>query len=78
MATLILYLKEMLSIIVLKIENKKTTCKTYTQKEADQLFRDINIEQNGFHVLNWLAYLALRLGGWLAWRGHRKLNLKSL
>jgi hypothetical protein len=62
----------------LLLKDKKTTCKTYTQKEADQLFRDINIEQNGFHVLNWLAYLALRLGGWLAWRGHRKLNLKAL
>ena len=42
------------------------------QKEADQIFRDINIEQNGFHFLNYLAYWALRIGGFVAWRGHRK------
>jgi hypothetical protein len=59
-------------------KGKKTTCKTYTQKEADELFRDINIEQNGFHILNWLAYYALRLGGWVAWRGHRKVNSQPL
>jgi hypothetical protein len=46
------------------------------QKQADQLFRDINIEQNGIHVLNWAAYLALRAGGFVAWNGHRKVNAK--
>jgi hypothetical protein len=45
-----------------------------TQKQADQIFRDINIEQNGFHFLNYLAYYALRLGGFVAWNGHRKRN----
>jgi hypothetical protein len=48
----------------------------FTQKAADRLFRDINIEQNGIHVLNWAAYLALRAGGFLAWNGHRKRNIK--
>jgi hypothetical protein len=47
-----------------------------TQKEADVIFRDINIEQNGFHFLNYLAYWALRLGGFAAWNGHRKRNCK--
>ena len=47
-----------------------------TQKEADVIFRDINIEQNGFHFLNYLAYWALRLGGFVAWNGHRKVNAK--
>lgn len=42
------------------------------QKQADKLFRDISIEQNGFHLLNYLAYWALRLGGFVAWNGHRK------
>ena len=45
-----------------------------TQKEADVIFRDINIEINGFHFLNYLAYWALRLGGFVAWNAHRKVN----
>jgi len=45
-----------------------------TQKQADIIFRDINIEQNGFHLLNYLAYWALRIGGFVAWNGHRKRN----
>ena len=47
------------------------------QKEADQIFRDINIEQNGFHFLNYLAYWALRIGGFVAWNGHRKNDKKK-
>lgn len=43
-----------------------------TQKQADVIFRDINIEQNGFVVMNYLAYWALRVGGFVAWNGHRK------
>jgi hypothetical protein len=46
------------------------------QKKADQIFRDINIEQNGFHFLNNLAYWALRIGGFAAWNGHRKRDCK--
>ena len=59
---------------VLLKKNKKNTSEQYTQKQADELFRDINIEQNGIHVLNWAAYLALRVGGFAAWNGHRKRN----
>ena len=61
---------------VLLKKNKKDTSDMFTQKQADQLFRDINIEQNGIHVLNWAAYLALRAGGFAAWNGHRKRNCK--
>jgi len=61
---------------VLLKKNKKDTSEPMTQKQADQLFRDINIEQNGIHVLNWAAYLALRVGGFVAWNGHRKRNCK--
>ena len=39
----------------------------------DILFRDICIEQNGFKVLNYLAYWSLRLFGCLAWKRHRKM-----
>ena len=43
-----------------------------TQKEMDLLFRDICIEQNGFKILNYLAYWSLRLFGFVAWNRHRK------
>jgi len=62
-------------------KDKKTTIGIKDQKWMDQTFRDINIEQNGFHLLNKLAYWALRLGGFVAWNGHRKvgatINLKG-
>ena len=50
----------------------KGTWGMMTQKDADQIFRDINIEINGFKFLNYLAYWALRIGGFVAWNGHRK------
>ena len=46
------------------------------QKRADQIFRDINIEVNGFYFMNYLAYWSLRIGGFVAWNGHRKRNAK--
>jgi hypothetical protein len=49
-----------------------------TQKEADQIFRDVCIHVNGFKVINYLAYYALRLGGFMAWNGHRKRNIKPV
>jgi len=58
---------------LLKI-NKKKTIGTITQKKADEIFRDINIEVNGFYLLNYLAYWALRIGGFVAWNKHRKVN----
>jgi hypothetical protein len=60
----------------LVLKGKKKCEPNFTQKEADQLFRDINIEQNGIHVLNYAAYYALRLGGFVAWNGHRKRAVK--
>ena len=59
----------------LKRKDKGTWGKM-TQKEADKFFLDINIEQNGFHFLNYLAYWALRVGGFVAWNGHRKVDDK--
>lgn len=61
---------------VLLKKGKKSTSEPMTQNEADQLFRDINIEQNGFHLLNKLAYWALVIGGFVAWNGHRERNCK--
>lgn len=63
---------------VLLKKGKKSTSEAMTQKDADVIFRDINIEQNGFHLLNYLAYWALRIGGFVAWNGHRKRGAKAL
>jgi hypothetical protein len=46
------------------------------QKRADQIFRDINIVVNGFYTMNYLAYWSLRIGGFVAWNGHRKRDNK--
>lgn len=46
------------------------------QKKADQIFRDINIVVNGFYTMNYLAYWSLRIGGFVAWNGHRKRDKK--
>jgi hypothetical protein len=57
------------------LKSEKKNCNGLkTQKEMDTIFRDINIEVNGFRVINYLAYYALRLGGFMAWRGHRKVG----
>ena len=57
-------------------KNKKDTMGEITQKRADEIFRDINIIVNGFYSMNRLAYWSLRLGGFVAWNGHRKRNSK--
>jgi hypothetical protein len=57
-------------------ENRKDTMGVINQKKADEIFRDINIEINGFYLMNYLAYWSLRLGGFMAWNGHRKVNAK--
>lgn len=57
-------------------ENKKDTMGDLSQKRADEIFRDINIIVNGFYTMNYLAYYSLRLGGFVAWNGHRKRNAK--
>ena len=54
--------------------NKKKTMGELTQKRADEIFRDINIIVNGFYSMNRLAYWSLRIGGFVAWNGHRKRN----
>ncbi len=56
--------------------NKKDTMGELTQKRADEIFRDINIIVNGFYTMNRLAYWSLRIGGFVAWNGHRKRNSK--
>jgi len=54
------------------LKGNKKSAEVHNQKELDQIFRDINIDVNGFRVLNYVAYYALRLGGFVAWRSHRK------
>ena len=57
-----------------KPADKKGQLLLVDQKKADQIFREINIEVNGFYFMNYLAYWSLRLGGFVAWNGHRKRN----
>ena len=57
-------------------KNKKDTMGEITQKKADEIFRDIDIIVNGFYTMNRLAYWSLRIGGFVAWNGHRKRNTK--
>lgn len=59
--------------ILLK-KGKKSGERIDGQNHADTIFRDINIEVNGFRFINYLAYYALKLGGFVAWNGHRKNN----
>ena len=59
-----------------KPADKKGQLLLVDQKRADEIFRDINIEVNGFYFMNYLAYWSLRLGGFVAWNGHRKRNNK--
>ena len=54
--------------------SKKSGNGIQTQKSMDETFRDINICVNGFFALNYLAYYALKFGGFVAWNGHRKRN----
>jgi hypothetical protein len=60
----------------LLMKNKKETLGVISQKRADEIFRDININVNGFYLMNYLAYWSLRVGGFVAWNGHRKRNAK--
>jgi hypothetical protein len=57
-----------------KPADKKGQLLLVDQKRSDEIFRDINIEVNGFYFMNYLAYWSLRLGGFVAWNGHRKRN----
>ena len=59
-----------------KPTSKKNPLLVVDQKRADQIFRDINIEVNGFYFMNYLAYWSLRIGGFVAWNGHRKRDKK--
>lgn len=52
--------------------NKKDTMGKVTQETADKIFLDINLQINGFYLINKLAWLALRMAGFMAWNGHRQ------
>ena len=53
------------------LKSNKKNIQEVDQKKADEIFRDINIEVNGFYLMNYLAYYALRIGGFVAWNKHR-------
>lgn len=57
-------------------KGKKKVIGMKTQSQLDIIFRDVNIVQNGFRLINYLAYYGLKLGGFAAWNKHRKVNAK--
>jgi len=38
----------------------------------DRMFREEAICINGFHIINYVAWIALRLFGWIVWNKHRR------
>jgi hypothetical protein len=44
------------------------------RKAWDDLFKTVGEQVNGFAGIDMIAWLGLRLGGWLAWWGHRRRN----
>ena len=60
-----------------KPTNDKDNLLVVDQKRADQIFRDINIINNGFYVMNYLSYWSLRIGGFVAWNVSQKKKRKD-
>ena len=48
------------------------------QKHWDKLFRTVGNYVNGVFIINFLAWFALALGGWWAWRQNRKKTSPEL
>ena len=44
------------------------------RKAWDDLFRDVGMQVNGFAVIDYIAWIGLRVGGFCAWRKHRQEN----
>ena len=42
------------------------------RKAWDDLFRDVGMQVNGFAIIDFIAWVGVRLGGFLAWRQHRQ------
>ena len=52
------------------ISNRKT-CRAW-RKHWDILFRQIIKEVTGTTIIPWIAWAAVRIGGWKAWNEHRR------
>jgi hypothetical protein len=57
----------------LLLASKESTEK-YSQRHMDKIFRDINIQVNGFTSINYIAYYILRTLGFFTWYTHRGRN----
>ncbi len=44
------------------------------QKAWDDLFKTVGVQVNGFAVIDYIAWLGLRIGGCFAWNRHRDAN----
>ena len=44
------------------------------RKFWDDLFQDVGIQVNGFAIIDFIAWIGVRIGGCFAWRKHRQEN----
>ena len=44
------------------------------QKDWDDLFRRVGVQVNGFAIIDYIAWLGLRIGGCFAWNKHREAD----
>lgn len=49
-----------------------------SRKDADNLFHSILVDDGERVTRSFLMWIGLRIGGWIAWRGHRRRNIKRL
>ena len=54
-------------------KGKSKYIKVYQSREnCDRMFREVSEQVNGLTCISWLAWLALRLFGWKAWKEDKK------
>ena len=59
-------------------ERNQPVVKRMTRKECDLRYREMLADAGAGIVLRNTMYRAVRAGGWVAWRKHRKANEKGL
>jgi len=57
-------------------KGKKSSIGPHSMAHFDKLFLSVNIDVNGFKVINYVVFGGLRAGSWFMWNRHRKKNLQ--
>ena len=48
--------------------------KNVSRKAWDDLFQEVGMQVNGFAIIDFIAWVGIRIGGCFAWRKHRQEN----